>query len=123
MALQGYWDIDPKLTPQKCHPLRVVHAWVLLCLLLELAVPGTFELGQGQKAVDWHLVIWYLWIDVMAEVPKSHGIESPLYRGVITFGTGLKDSLESFKDDQGAEKAARLMEGEWARLKALVDQM
>lgn len=123
MALQGHWDIDAKLYPQKCHPLRVVHAWVLLRLLLEVAVPGTFELGEGGKAVDWHLVIWYLWIDVMAEVPKSHGIENPLYREVIGFGNGLKDSLESFKNDKGAEKAARLMQREWVRLKALVDHM
>ena len=122
MALQ-HRDIDKKIYPQKCHPLRVVHAWVLLCLLLEVAVPGTFELGQGEKAVDWHLVIWYLWTDVMAEVPKSHGIESPLYRGVVGFGNGLKDSLESFKNDQGAEKATRLMQREWVRLKALVDHM
>ena len=118
MALQGYHDIDPLLFIQAWHPVRVVHAWVLLRLLVQVAEVGV----PDSEDIKWHLVIWRLWEEVEREVGKSHGAESKLSDEVAGFGSQLREGLERFRAAEGAEKAHSLMDLEWQNLKASVDK-
>lgn len=114
MALQGYWEIDPMIFPQETHPVRLVHKWVLLKILMHAS-------GIYVGLVKWPLVIWKLWEEVSDEVPRSHGVESALTREIRAYGTQLTEGLVAFEASQGRYTAERLMREEWSVLKRIVD--
>ena len=75
-----YFHIDPVLIPQTWHPLRVVHTWLLVMLVLQLADLSVSE-PSAVKALDrYHLdygtIVWCLAREVEQYVSKSHGSQS-----------------------------------------------
>ena len=131
MAVQGYCEIDPVLFPQEWHPVRVVHAWVLLRLVVQVAETGiTLSLpskaieyvgrrgdssGNEDQGIKWHLIIWKFWKEVSDQVPKSHGKESSFAIEVAAFGMGVGEGLKGFEAQIGTEKAKGVMEAEWVK--------
>ena len=89
-ALILYFNADPVLYPQSWHPVRIVRKWVILKLVgqiaEEMAEKGGDEDGKGGGNVDWGIVVWGLWKEVMDGVGKSHGAESSLGEEVKRFG-------------------------------------
>ncbi|KAL1297684.1 hypothetical protein AAFC00_006235 [Neodothiora populina] len=74
-----HFSIDPVLYPEPFHPVRVVHSWTLVRLLLYLydqreehAVTAKL-VGQG---FDFVVVIWRLLRELWVLVTKSHGLGS-----------------------------------------------
>ena len=133
MSIQGYCDIDPVLFPQEWHPVRVVHAWVLLRLVVQvaetrIALPlvhkgkgsgGERADGSGNEdqGIKWHLIIWKLWKEVSDQVPKSHGKESSFAKEVAAFGMSVEEGYRGFEAQVGLERAKAVMEAEWVKFR------
>lgn len=70
-----YFSIDPALYPQPFHPVRVVHSWTLVKLLLWLYEqrdhPATKQFHES--GFDFVVVIWKLLRQLKAVVVLSHG--------------------------------------------------
>ena len=131
ISIQGYSDIDPILFPQGWHPVRVVNAWVLLRLVVQvaeigIALPlaskveengGKRGAGSGNEdqGVKWHLIIWKLWTEISDQVSKSHGTETLFAKEVAAFGMGVEEGLKNFEAQVGTERAKEVMEAEWVR--------
>lgn len=111
-ALSTHVAIDPLLFPQAHHPVTVVHHWVLLRLLVQVAeVVSSGQAGakiEGLREMRWEVVIYGLWKELKESVEQSHGKESALEREVITFGEQLTEG-------------GRVMEGE-GRLEGIVKE-
>lgn len=92
-ALSTCFAVDPLLFPQVHHPVRVVHGWVLLRLLVQVAEVVSY--GQtraeteGLREVRWEVVIFGLWKELKVSVEQSHGTGSALERDVVAFGEQL----------------------------------
>jgi len=104
-ALNTYFVTDPLLFPQAHHPVRVVHTWVLLRLLVQVAeVVSSGQAGaeiEGLREVRWEVVIYGLWKRLKETVEQSHGKGSTFEREVMAFGEQLTEG-------------GRVMEGEGA---------
>jgi len=102
-ALSTYSAIDPLLFPQAHHPVRVVHHWVLLRLLVQVAEVVSSGQGgarmEGLREVRWEVVIYGLWKEVKDTVKQSHGTGNTFDREVMAFGEQLVEG-------------GRVMEGE-----------
>lgn len=74
--IKTYFLIDPVLYPQEFHPVRVVHMWGLVKVLMWLydspEHPHTRQLVDG--GFDFVVVIWRLLKQVRGLVGKSHGV-------------------------------------------------
>jgi hypothetical protein len=75
-----YLDIDPILYPQEHAPLRVVHTWRLVMLLI-LCGDGN-EPTLKSLPLDHDILICALLDDLILQVPKSHGADSRFYKMV-----------------------------------------
>ena len=121
-SLISYFDIDPVQLPQVVHPVRVVHKWVLLKLVLQIAAIGQ-EGDEGVKALeekwglDWALIIWGLLREVEGSVGGSHGIESRFAVRVRREGERFRVDTRVRWGDKGPGMGE--VESEWARLRAV----
>ncbi len=111
-GLSTYFAIDPLLFPQAHHPVRVVHHWVLLRLLVPVAeVVSSGQAGaktEGLREVRWEVVIYGLWKELKEIVEQSHGKGSAFETEVMAFGEQLAEG-------------GRLIEGE-ERLKGFLTE-
>lgn len=79
-ALLLYLHVDPVHYPQRHHPVRVVHAFTLAGVLLQVSADPTgvqraFPWARGVE-VEYGKVVWGLLCEVVAQVGMSHGEES-----------------------------------------------
>lgn len=108
-ALITYFAIDPLLFPQAHHPVRVVHNWVLLRLLVQVA--ETVSSGQagaemeGLREVRWEVVIYGLWKEVREIVKQSHGNGSAFEVEVMAFGKQLAEGGKVTEGEGGLERS------------------
>lgn len=104
-----YFSIDPILYPQDFHPVRVVHAWALVKVLMWLYEqqddPVTVSLhGQG---FDFVVIIYKLLKQLRGLVGKSHGfsrfqmlVEGTAAQVAKEVGANNIELLERDPDDQ-----------------------
>lgn len=114
-AILTHENLDPVLFPQEHHPVRVVHSWVLLRLLVQVA-EARVERFEG---VRWELVIWKFWKEVRSVVGKSHGAGTVFEKEIDGFGQGVVEGLRALEGSQGG-RAREMMEREWGLLVELV---
>ncbi|MCJ1378416.1 hypothetical protein MMC17_001514 [Xylographa soralifera] len=125
-SLLTYFRIDPFLFPEAVHPVRVVHKWVLLKLVLQVAAVGQ-EGDEGVRAlerkwgVEWGVVVWGLLMEVEGSVGGSHGVDS-------RFAAEVRREGDRFRvDARGGPYAEvgpgrRDVEREWAKLRKVADE-
>lgn len=118
-AFRVYHDIDPALFPLQWHPVRVVHGWVMLRLMMQCSQSDVFdEAGGGFRAVEWQYVLGKLWHEVIEALPKSHGFDSTLAKQVAFFWPRKGDAASPLESDYGGkEKFRTFVEERWARLR------
>ncbi|MCJ1397373.1 hypothetical protein MMC11_000566 [Xylographa trunciseda] len=125
-SLLTYFHIDPFLFPEAVHPVRVVHKWVLLKLVLQVAAVGQ-EGDEGVRALErkwgleWGVVVWGLLKEVEGSVGGSHGAES-------RFAAEVRREGERFRVDArggpyGEKGPGRKdVEREWGKLRKVADE-
>jgi len=123
-ALSTYFAIDPLLFPQAHHPVRVVHNWVLLRLLVQVAeVVSSRQAGVKMEAlreVRWEVVIYGMWKEVRATVEQSHGKGNALEREVMAFGEQLAEGGREMNGErrlEGSQKEELDRLRKWAGVK------
>lgn len=112
------------LFPQAWHPVRVVHAWVLLRLVVQVAEMGLSvggSSGGGGGDVKWHLIILKLWKEIDGTVDRSHGMESAFANEVRAFGAQMGEGWGRFVGELGEEVAERTMREELGRLRGRLE--
>lgn len=77
-SLIAYFHADPFLFPESIHPVRTVHKWVLLKLILHVTClrlegDATVKAFEDRWDVPWGVVVWGLFKEVEGNIPKSHG--------------------------------------------------
>ena len=76
----------------------------------------------GERVVEWHLITWKLWREIVEVVPKSHGAESELAKDVDALVGSMKDGFQKLERLFGGEERYReVAEEEWAMLRARLD--
>jgi len=124
-SLITYFNIDPFQLQQAVHPVRVVHKWVLLKLVLQIAAVGQ-EGDEGVKALeekwglDWAVVIWGLLREVEGSVGGSHGIESRFAARVRREGERFRVDTRVRWEDQGPGMGE--VESEWGKLRGVAGE-
>jgi SET and MYND domain-containing protein len=68
-----YFYVDPLLYPQTYHPLRVVHNANLAMLTLVVSTDPSLQEHSETKDMDFGVLVYYLFLEVVANVEKSHG--------------------------------------------------
>lgn len=68
-----YFYVDPVLYPQTHHPLRVVHNANLAMLSLVVTTDALAREHPEIKDIDFGVLVYYLHLEVAANVEKSHG--------------------------------------------------
>jgi SET and MYND domain-containing protein len=68
-----YFYVDPVLYPQTHHPLRVVHNANLAMLTLVISTDHSPREHPETKDIDFGVLVYYLYLEVVANVEKSHG--------------------------------------------------
>ena len=124
-SLKIYFHIDPVHFAQPFHPVRVVHQWVLVRLVLHLAAlssSGNSELREVDKyGIDWGVVLWGLLRQVAGEVDKSHGAESGFAGMVNERLEEVGGSMRVGGVDEGMVEGGR--EREWVKLRRVADEV
>jgi len=85
LGLRLYFSVNPVLYPAPFHPLRVVHTWALLNLLLYTLDPTGDSAAEAElrhAGVDFGVVVYGLLSEVASNVERSHGKESGFAREV-----------------------------------------
>ena len=96
--------------------MRVVHKWVLLRLIIQIA--GLVGEGDGsveslrEFGVQWQVVVWFLFREVEEGVGKSHGVGSVFWEEVGVFGREI--GVEGGMAHPGEAK-----EREWGKLRRI----
>ncbi|KAI9798424.1 MAG: hypothetical protein M1833_004818 [Piccolia ochrophora] len=124
--LKTYFDIDPLLFPQSWHPVRVVHNWCLVMLLLQISslhqsAPWTLKTVAAFE-VDYGKVVWGLLTEVESNVGQSHGHES-------RFAKLVRKKRHQVKTDMARDDAMHLerlqdkhwLEKEWSKLRQIAE--
>lgn len=108
--IKTYFLIDPVLYPREFHPVRVVHTWGLVKVLLWLY--GTPDHPHTQKLVndgfDFVVIIWRLLKQLGGLVGKSHGFGR--------FQIMVEGTAKQVRDELGANLALieRDPQNQWA---------
>jgi SET and MYND domain-containing protein len=83
-AAKIYLDVDPILYPQEHAPLRVVHTWRLLLLLVLFADKRKPTPRPADVHLNHGILITGLLYDLIVQVPKSHGTDTRFYKIVAS---------------------------------------
>ncbi|MCJ1388083.1 hypothetical protein MMC18_000927 [Xylographa bjoerkii] len=125
-SLLTYFHIDPLLFPEVVHPVRVVHKWVLLKLVLQVVAVGQ-EGDAGVQALEqkwgleWGVVVWGLLQEVEGSVGGSHGAESRFAAEVRREGERFRvDARGGPYGEKGPGR--RDVEREWGKLRKVADE-
>lgn len=126
--LKIYLYIDPILYPESWHPSRVVHTWTLTTLMIHLVCLSQDEPDRVRELerfkIDYGAVLLGFVLDVVANVPKSHGPSGTFTAKVakeladINLNFDLSGKGPSAAD---VESVHRQLEPEWPKLRAIAD--
>ncbi|KAI9756155.1 MAG: hypothetical protein M4579_003968 [Chaenotheca gracillima] len=122
-----YFHVDPILFPEPWHPVRVVHNWTLVTLMLHLTSLSTTDPDATQPfdkhETDYGKVVWGLLMEVLSNVDWSHGSESAFAAKVkrkveeVRVDMTRGEEANRFKDQPGQEWLAE----EWAKLRDIAE--
>lgn len=124
-SLVTYFHIDPFQLPEAVHPVRVVHKWVLLGLVLQIAAVGQ-EGDEAVKALeekwglDWAVVVFGLLREVEGSVGGSHGVESRFAATVRMEGERFRVDTRARWENRGPGMGE--VESEWGKLGGVADE-
>jgi len=122
-GLKIYFHINPILYPQTCHPLRVIHNWTLMNLLLYYLDPNANLQAEAElrdAGVEFGVVVYGLLLEVYDNVTSSHGRDS-------TFAKEVRRKMEEVVTDMTRGDAKELhgiknrIEPQWRILRKLAD--
>ncbi|KAF2835493.1 SET domain-containing protein [Patellaria atrata CBS 101060] len=96
-ASKIHFHVDPVLYPQPHHPLRVVHIWTLVKLIIYLvneidSYPPVQNM-QEKGGLDFPVIAYSLLLQVEANVEKSHGKSSRFAQMVYRKAEEVKSDL------------------------------
>lgn len=96
--------------PQRHHPVRIVHAFTLACLFLQVSGDPTslqqaFPKAKGLE-LDYGKIIWGLMCEIVAHVGASHG-------SLSSFSQTVRRKMEEIENDLRASEATR----GWVRMR------
>ncbi len=124
--LKTYFYVDPVLFPQSFHPVRVVHNWTLIRIVLFVSSLSASDPGLvsqlDKHELDYGTIVWALLMEVESNIDASHGRESML---ALT----VRRKVEEVRVDMTRQGTGRLatikdrLDKEWAKLRALSDQL
>jgi SET domain len=125
-AAKIYLDIDPVLHPQEHAPLRVVHTWRLVLLLILFGDGSSVSPAPPTRvSLNHGILITGLLNDLVRQVPKSHGADSRFYKMVQSKHTELTapfgESLNSDYRGKLDAMVAKQMGGALKQLRKVVD--
>lgn len=128
--LKIYLHIDPILYPETWHPVRVVHLWTLTVLMLHLAYLSQTEPDRvkdlGQYGLDSRSLVLALVMEVVVNIPKSHGPDSSFTKRVSKEieGLGLGFDLFSAGPTMADVRESRAdLAQEWLKLGRIADSV
>lgn len=73
-----YFYVDPLLYPQTHHPLRVVHIASLAMITLVVSADLSPREHPEMKDIDFGVLVYYLFVEAVANIEKSHGKDNSL---------------------------------------------
>ena len=96
-STKQYFNVDPVLYPQPHHPVRVVHNINLAMLTLYVATEPEqrdeeASFTDTMNDIDFGVLIYSLFVEILANIEKSHGKENSLAKSV-------KAKFEELKTD------------------------
>lgn len=105
-----YLLVDPVFYPQRYHPVRVVHAFTLASLFLQVSgdpasLQKAFPRAKGLE-LDYGKIVWGLLCEVVAHVGVSHGSKS-------SFAETVRRKMEEVENDLRASETTR----GWVRMR------
>jgi len=122
-GLKIYFYINPVLYPQPFHPLRVIHNWTLMNLLLYYLDPNANLQAEAElrdAGVEFGVVVYGLLLEVYDNVRNSHGQDS-------SFAKEVQRRMEEVITDMTRGDAKELqgiknkIEPQWRILRKLAD--
>lgn len=87
-----YFYVDPVLYPQTHHPLRVIHNANLAMLTLVVSTDFSPQEHPESKDIDFGVLVYYLLLEAVANVERSHGKEN-------SFAKRLKRKFDQLTTD------------------------
>ena len=110
-GIRRYFDIDPILYPEPFHPVRVIHSWALVKLLMGMysSPDDVYTKALVMKNFDFVVPIWRLLKELVTVVDRSHGSGSWFAKSVkalleeVRQGimTGPTEGLRAVEADPG----------------------
>lgn len=99
-----YLLVDPVFYPQRHHPVRVVHAFTLASLFLQVSgdpasLQQAFPRARGLE-LDYGKIVWGLLCEIVAHVGVSHGSKS-------SFAETVKRKMQEIENDLRASETTR----------------
>lgn len=123
-----YLLVDPVFYPQRHHPVRVVHAFTLASLLLQVSGDSSSLAQEFPRAkeleLDYGKIIWVLLCEIVAHVGMSHGAKSSFAEIVMRKKEEVENDLrasEITKAWVGKRVDEIGLEGELGKIRGLVD--
>ena len=111
-GIRRYFDIDPILYPEPFHPVRVVHSWALVKLLMSMysSPDEVYTKALVMKNFDFVVPIWRLLKELVTVVDRSHGSGS-------WFAKSVKALLEEVRQGimAGSTEGLRAVEADPGR--------
>lgn len=122
-SAKQYFHIDPVLYPETHHPLRVMHNANLAMLVLAIGTDPEFwgkpaPLGDPIGDINYGVLIYFLLMEVVANVDRSHGKESK-------FSKVVKQKFEDIKADtprEGLREFEGHREETWRQFRRIADR-
>ena len=124
-STKQYFNVDPVLYPQPHHPLRVVHNINLAMLTLYVA---TEPEQRDEKTsftdtindTDFGVLIYSLFVEILANIEKSHGKENNLAISVKAKFEELKTDMTR-ADPSALKKLDKQREEVWRKFRKIGD--
>ncbi len=117
-----YFYVDPLLYPQTHHPLRVVHNANLAMLTLVVSTDLSWREHPETKEIDFGVLVYYLFLEVVANIEKSHGKDN-------SFAKLLKRKFDQLTTDMtradrnAVMKLERRRDGTWRQFRKFADDV
>ena len=122
-AAKQYFNIDPVLYLQTHHPLRVIDNINLAKLTLVVATdPGhraeEASLTDPLNDTDFGVMIYFLFVEIMANIDKSHGKDNSLAKSVRAKFEELKTDMTR-ADPSALRNLDKQREEVWRKLRSV----